>query len=163
MINALLDYSRKSITEQHVEEVDVREMVEQIVQLLFLPPHVHFKINTPLPRFWTKKVKLQQVIQNLISNAYKYNNKPEGLIEMGCQEKGDFYEFYVRDNGPGIPFQDHENIFKFFRTSINMATTESSTGVGLAILKLLVEEQGGQIRVESDPASGSIFYFEWKK
>lgn len=163
MINALLDYSRKSLTEQHVEEVDVREMVEQVVQLLFLPPHIHFKINTSLPVFWTKRMKLQQVIQNLISNAYKYNNKPEGLIEMGCQEKGDFYEFYVRDNGPGIPFQDHENIFKFFRTSINMATAESSTGVGLAILKLLVEEQGGKIRVESDPASGSIFYFEWKK
>ncbi len=163
MINALLDYSRKSITEQTVEEVDVQEMVEQIVHLLFFPPHITFKVNTPLPVLWTKKLKLQQVLQNLLSNAFKYNNKTEGLIELGCEDKGDWYRFYIRDNGPGIPFQDHENIFKFFRTSINMATTESSTGVGLAILKLLVEEQGGNIWVESDPSLGSTFYFEWRK
>lgn len=163
MINALLDYSRKSLTEQTVEEVNVQEMVEQVVHHLFLPPHITFRCSTPLPVLWTKRLKLQQVFQNLIGNAFKYNNKPDALIEVGCREKGDLYEFYVRDNGPGIPFQDHENIFKFFRTSINMATTESSTGVGLSILKLLVEEQGGKIWVNSDPSTGSIFYFEWKK
>ncbi len=163
MINALLDYSRKSLADQTVEEVNVQDMVQEIVHNLFLPPHVTFKITTPLPILWTKKLKLQQVFQNLISNAVKYNHKPDATIELGCQEKGDLYEFYVQDNGPGIPFQDHENIFKFFRTSINMATSESSTGVGLSILKLLVEEQGGKIWVDSDPSLGSVFYFEWKK
>ena len=163
MINALLDYSRKSLADQTVEEVSVQEMVEQVVHNLFLPPHITFRLATSLPVLWTKRLKLQQVFQNLIGNAFKYNNKPDAYIELGCREKGDLFEFYVRDNGPGIPFQDHENIFKFFRTSINMATTESSTGVGLSILKLLVEEQGGKIWVHSDPSSGSTFYFEWKK
>lgn len=163
MISSILDYSRKSMQQQSVEEVDVHQLVEQIAFLLFPPAHIRIVITSRLPVLRTRKLKLQQVFQNLISNAVKYNDKKEGLIEVGMEDKGEFYEFFVRDNGPGISEEDQYNMFKLFRTGSNVSAKESSTGVGLNIMKVIVEEQGGRIHVASEPGKGSTFYFEWKK
>lgn len=163
MISSILDYSRKSMAQQSVEEVDVHQLVEQIAFLLFPPSHIHIGIDGHLPTLRTRKLKLQQVFQNLISNAVKYNDREEGSIRIGVKDKGDFYEFYVSDNGPGISEEDQYNMFTLFRTGSNVSTKESSTGVGLNIMKVIVEEQGGNIRVVSEPGKGATFYFEWKK
>ncbi|GAB3249728.1 response regulator [Larkinella harenae] len=163
MINSLLEYSRKNVAQQTVEEVDVQELVEQIALLIFPPKHISIEIKDRLPKLKTRKIKLHQVFQNLISNAIKYNDKAEGIIEIGCQDRGPWIEFYVKDNGPGISEDDHEAIFKLFRTTSNSAQNETSTGVGLFILKMLVEEQGGQIWLKSELGKGSTFYFEWMK
>ncbi|WP_207492983.1 hybrid sensor histidine kinase/response regulator [Aridibaculum aurantiacum] len=163
MIESILRYSRQSLNEQEIEEVDTYELVNQVVFLLFPPKHISITVSDSLPVFRTRKQKLQQVIQNLISNAIKYNDKPAGKIEIGATEKEDFYEFYVRDNGPGIRQVDESRIFKLFEVTENKAASESSTGVGLNIIKLLVEEQGGRIWVESEPGSGSTFFFTWRK
>ncbi|GAA4418281.1 hybrid sensor histidine kinase/response regulator [Nibrella viscosa] len=163
MITSILEYSRKSVAEQTVEEVDVQRLVKEIAFLLFPPKHIEIRVDEPMPVLKTKKLKLQQVFQNLISNAVKYNDKPNGLIEVGSRDAGSYVEFYVRDNGPGIRADEQEQLFELFRTSHNTAHTESSTGVGLNIMKMLVEEQGGKIRVESEPEQGSTFYFDWKK
>lgn len=165
MINSLLDYSRKSMDQQAIEEVDVQEMTEQIARLLYPPRHIRVRIRGPLPVLQTRKLKLQQVLQNLISNAIKYNDKAEGYIEIGCRDRGHHYEFYVSDNGPGITEDEKAEMFSLFQKSGKSvtATVESSTGVGLSILKLLVEEQGGRIWVTSRPDEGSTFYFEWLK
>ncbi|WP_234735906.1 sensor histidine kinase [Tellurirhabdus bombi] len=163
MITAILDYSRKSIEQQKVEEVDVYDLLQQTTQLMFPPKHIHIRINKPMPVLETKKLKLQQVFQNLISNAIKYNDKPTGEIELGCDDKGTHYEFYVRDNGPGIAEEDQQHIFGLFQVADHTTKADSSTGVGLNILKILVEEQGGKIRVESTPGVGSTFFFDWKK
>ena len=108
-------------------------------------------------------VKLQQVFQNLLSNAIKFNDKPEGIIEVGINNKEDFHEFFVKDNGSGISGKDRDKIFRLFQTSGLKSTGETSTGVGLFIVKMAVEEQGGTTRVESNEDEGSTFYFEWKK
>jgi two-component system, sensor histidine kinase and response regulator len=163
MINSILEYSKQSFNEQKIEEVDTYELVNQVVFLLFPPKHIKIKIADDLPVLQTRKLKLQQVFQNLVSNAIKYIDKAEGLIEIGAKEKGDFYEFFVRDNGPGIESEDTARVFKLFQTTNNKTNTDSSTGVGLNILKVLVEEQGGKIWVESKVGEGSTFYFEWKK
>ncbi|MFC5410545.1 ATP-binding protein [Larkinella bovis] len=163
MINSLLEYSRKNVLQQTVEEVDVQELVEQIALLIFPPRHISIEIKDKLPRLKTRKIKLHQVFQNLISNAIKYNDKAEGRIEIGCADRGRWYEFYVSDNGPGISEDEHEAIFKLFRTTSNTAQTESSTGIGLFILKMLVEEQGGRIWLESKLGQGTTFYFDWLK
>ncbi|MBO9638732.1 sensor histidine kinase [Siphonobacter aquaeclarae] len=164
MISEILDYSRKSLAEQTVEEVDVQEMVSQIFQLLFPPKHIRTVINNEMPRFRTRKLKLQQVFQNLISNAIKYNDKAGGLVEVGYEDPGgDFYRYYVRDNGPGVSMEDREALFKLFAVTETPSRTENKTGVGLNIIKILVEEQGGKIWVESTPGEGSTFYFEWRK
>jgi two-component system, sensor histidine kinase and response regulator len=164
MINDLLDYSRKSVSEQTIEEVDVYELLTQLAHLLFPPHHIHIIIHKPMPILKTRKLKLQQVFQNLISNAIKYNDKPNGLIEVGAREVDSFFEFYVRDNGPGVSNADQESMFNLFQTATSTATiAETSTGVGLNILKMLVEEQGGKIHIKSEPGTGTTFLFTWAK
>lgn len=163
MITSILDYSRKSMDQQSVEEVNVHQLVEQIAYLLFPPAHIRISIVGRLPVLHTRKLKLQQVFQNLISNAVKYNDKPEGQIDIGVKEKSEFYEFYVRDNGPGISEDDQDKMFRLFQTGNIISARESSTGVGLNIMKVIVEEQGGRIWLESEPGEGSTFFFEWKK
>jgi len=165
MISSILEYSRKSNMEQTEEDVDVNEMVAEIAHLLFPPKNISIHIDVPLPLVKTKKLKLQQIFQNLLSNAIKYNDKETGIIGVGYEDDGDFYKFYVRDNGPGIAKHDRERIFQLFEKTKNISgnLNDDSTGVGLNILKMLVEEQGGRITVSSVPGEGSCFYFQWRK
>lgn len=164
MITSILDYSRQSAADQASEDVDVQALVSEIMKLLYPPKHIHISIDGQLPVINTKKLKLHQVFQNLLSNAIKYNDKPEGQISVGYKEdKEGFYTFYVKDNGPGIKEKDNELIFHLFQTTENRSAGDSSTGVGLNLLKVLVEEQGGDIWVESKPGAGSTFYFHWHK
>lgn len=163
MIMALLEYSTTSLSQQAVEEVDVHQLIQQLAALLFPPKHIQIQIQQQLPALITRKVKLEQVFQNLLSNAIKYNDKPQGLIEVGYTEKESCHEFFVSDNGPGIADEDKSRIFNLFETTVNQSQRDSSTGIGLNLLKIIVEEQGGKIWVESNPGEGSVFYFEWMK
>ena len=163
MIESILEYSRQSMTQQTTEDVNTFTLVSEIVSLLFLPKYYKVIIADNLPTIHTRKIKLQQVFQNLISNSIKYNNKTNPIIEIGVTETEMFYTFFVKDNGQGISKKDHDRIFKLFETTDNKSTKDSSTGVGLNLLKVLVEEQGGKIWVESEPGQGSTFYFEWRK
>jgi signal transduction histidine kinase len=163
MITALLDYSKKSVAEQATEETDVAELVMTVSYFLYPPPNITVEVVSDMPVLFTRRLKLMQVFQNLIGNAIKYNDKPKGLIEVGCIPHDNHYEFFVRDNGPGIAKKDEKKIFNLFEITDNVAKNESSTGVGLNIMKMLVEEQGGRFRVESEEGKSSCFYFEWRK
>ena len=163
MISSILEYSKQSLQQQTIEEVNVFELVNQIAFLLFPPASIKIKVSENLPVIHARKIKLQQVFQNLLSNAIKYIDKPEGTIEISAVEKEDFFIFSVKDNGPGMAKQDADRIFKLFETGPNKSNKDSSTGIGLNILKVLVEEQGGKIWVESNAGAGSVFYFEWRK
>lgn len=163
MIDSILDYSKQSLTQQHREEVDTRVLVSEIAFLLFLPGNIKIIVSDDLPVVFTSRQKLKQVFQNLVSNSIKYMDKPQGLIEVGAVDKGNFIEFSVKDNGPGISKNDKERIFGLFEITENVSKTESPTGVGLNILKMLVEEQGGNIWVETNRGEGSTFYFTWNK
>lgn len=163
MVDSILEYSRQSYDEQKLSDVDVNELVRDTFQLLFAPPSVQLRIMRTLPRLRTRKLKLQQVFQNLISNAVKYIDKPEGLIEVDCEETDQYYVFSVKDNGPGLKDNDAQLLFGLFRTGGQASSRDSSTGVGLNLLKVIVEEQGGRIWAESEAGVGSTFLFEWKK
>lgn len=160
LINAILQYSRIGRV-QTIENVKTRDLVEEIIEDLEPLPNFSFYIKGEMPILETEKILLTQVFTNLISNAMKYNNREKGLIEIGLREtKNSFYEFFVKDDGIGIDKRYHEKIFVIFQT-LEAKNNVESTGVGLAIVKKIVESQGGNVWLESEIGIGTTFYFTW--
>jgi signal transduction histidine kinase len=112
--------------------------------------------------FSTQKSALELVLRNLISNAIKHHDRTEINLDISAKENGKFYRFSVRDDGPGIATEYHERIFEMFKTLKPRDEIEGS-GMGLAIIKKLIERQGGKIWVESQAGKrGTNFIFDWK-
>ena len=113
--------------------------------------------SSPVPRLLLDVGKIEQVLDNLVTNAIKFS--PNGsCVHISIQPAGDEIQVSVRDEGPGIPDNELENLFKpFQRTSVKSTNGEKSTGLGLVIVKRIVEGHGGHIQVESQPGKGSIF------
>ncbi|UYZ63284.1 sensor histidine kinase [Hymenobacter weizhouensis] len=163
LISGILELARVGRTPQADEPVFVRQLLREIIDSLSLPPGFEVELPFYLPTLVTNRVQLQQVFTNLISNAVKYHHRPEaGVVRIGCTEGPQFYTFTVADNGPGIAPEYHERIFVIFQTLTERDTLES-TGVGLAIVKKIVERQGGTIRVESAEGQGASFIFTWPR
>ncbi|MDO7847038.1 CHASE3 domain-containing protein [Hymenobacter sp. M29] len=163
LISGILDLARIGRVAQADETVFVRTLLREVIDTLNPPPG--FKVELPffLPTLTTNAVQLQQVFTNLISNALKYHHHPEtGTVHISCDDAGDFYLFSVADDGPGIDPEYHERIFVIFQTLTERDTIES-TGVGLAIVKKIVERQGGRIGVKSAEGQGAKFIFTWPK
>jgi len=160
LISDILEYSSLTGSESEMEPVDVQSLVDELKDMLFVPEHISLKIDQALPTIYGDKVKLQQVFQNLISNAIKYNDKEKGLIEVDVSDEGAFYEFSVYDNGMGIDPKNHDKIFKIFH-AINKS--KDSTGIGLSIVKKIINLHGGDIWLESEIGKGTTFYFTLKK
>ncbi|NNM15682.1 MAG: PAS domain-containing protein, partial [Bacteroidia bacterium] len=160
LINGLLNYSKAHRSRNKYDEVDVNKLVDEILEMLGFGNDVRIEIMQDLPVLLTDKVKLQQVFQNLISNAVKYNNKQIKTIAINAIEHGKFYKFSIQDNGPGIDEKFHGKIFEIFQT-LNPRDTIESTGIGLTIVKKLVEEEGGKVSLESKAQEGATFSFTW--
>ena len=111
-----------------------------------------------LPIITANYTQLSQVFQNLISNALKFHGDILPEITIGCTDKRDVYEFFVKDNGIGISPEYHQKIFFIFRRLHSHAEYEGS-GIGLATCKKIIENHKGIIRVQSQADQGSIFYF----
>jgi signal transduction histidine kinase len=160
LIDGLLEYARIGRDTSFKEQVDVSLLIKDIVESI-VPKGYRLSIG-PLPIFFTEKLLLQQVFGNLISNAVKYTPVDGGEIVISSVEQDGFYEFCVTDNGPGIDHKYHEKIFVIFQT-LREKHDKESTGIGLAIVKKIVEEMQGRIRVVSSPGSGTSFIFTWPK
>jgi signal transduction histidine kinase len=161
LINGILSYSRVGQHTIEKEVVDLNQVLSEISQSFARPSKLEIKIQPNMPVLETERVPLLQVFNNLISNAVKYNDKPVGKIEISCQEKNDHFLFGIEDNGPGIAAQYHDKIFKIFQT-LNGNSFEN-TGVGLAIVKKILDDRNQKITVQSAPGNGSIFSFTWPK
>ncbi|GAA4372607.1 sensor histidine kinase [Hymenobacter koreensis] len=161
LINGLLAYARVGRTQQKLEEVNVDHLVHDVVDMV-VPPQFELRITDPLPTLLTDRLSLQQVFTNLLSNAVKYHHRGAGTLTIGCRELKKEYEFRVQDDGPGIAPEYHEKIFLMFQTLRDRHTAES-TGIGLSIVKKIIDEQRGNIRVESAPGAGATFVFTWPR
>lgn len=161
MLQGLLDYSKVGRGNNKVEEVDVKELCEETVDLLGPSPDMKVEYIGDFPVLKTWQAPLQQVFINLISNAFKYGEDGK-KIEIQCQEEPDYYTFSVRDFGTGIAPEHHTKIFEMYQT-LEARDTGESTGMGLALFKRVVEEAGGIMGVESELGKGSLFYFTWPK
>jgi len=161
LIEDLLEVSRikrKGITIEEVQTEEIMGEVKMRLEYAINQKSVEVIIKDRLPRIFCDRVRLTEVFLNLVSNAIKYNDKPKPIIEVGCNDKGDFYEFYVKDNGIGIEEEYFGKIFEIFQRLGKREDTEG-TGAGLTIVKKIVELHKGKIWLESKIGEGSTFYF----
>jgi signal transduction histidine kinase len=140
----------------------VAQLLAETIDSLAPPPTFSISIDTNLPTLNTKRLFLSQVFANLIGNGIKHHDRSDGSIQISCQECGDFYEFVIADDGPGIAPENHDKVFAIFQ-AVNPQNSPDSTGIGLAIVKKIIETEGGTIRLESNLGQGTKFYFTWQK
>lgn len=158
LIDGILQYSRATNENNEKEEVDVKLLVCEVVDMLSPPGHIEVKIQNDLPVMVLARTRIQQVFQNIISNAIKYNDKEKGLISIECQEERERWVFSIADNGPGIDQRHFDKVFQIFQT-LHIKESYESTGIGLTIVKKTIELHGGEIWLESEIGKGTTFYF----
>jgi signal transduction histidine kinase len=159
MIKGILEFAELKAHKGAKEQVDLNEVVENLRATLDIPPHIKLLILERLPILNIERVLIYQVFQNLISNAVKYINKSEGYIRINCEEENNFYKFSFSDNGAGIDKEYQHKIFEMFNTG-EADKGYTNTGIGLSIVKNIIEEKGGSIWVESVKGEGATFYFK---
>lgn len=164
LLDALLKYSRLSRSEMALSKVDMNDALADALDLLIgLRQNRPAEIRTPrrLPVVQADRTLVAEIFANLVSNALKYNSRPDRWVEIGYEdgEAGAPPRFYVKDNGIGIPAEHHQQIFRIFRRLHEREEFGGGTGAGLTIVRKLVERHGGQISVESEPGHGSRFLF----
>ncbi len=160
LISDILKYSSIGSTHDDTEEVNLNTLIEGLKQVLFVPENISIDILISLPTIKGDKVKFQQIFQNLIGNAIKFNDKEKGLITIDYEEKKSYYQFSVRDNGIGIEKKYHDKIFKIFNS---LKQSKDSSGIGLSIVKKIVDLYQGNIWVTSELNKGTTFHFTIKK
>jgi len=156
LIDGILQYSRIGRQQEQVLKVDLNLLLKEVVDSLAPPPHIEVTV-APLPVVRADRTQMQQVFQNLLANAIRFLDKPEGRIRVEAAELAEHWRFSVSDNGPGIEARHFDRIFQLFQT-LNPRDRVESTGVGLSIVKKIVENLGGQVAVESTPGQGSQFH-----
>lgn len=160
LIDGILRYSSVSDKKLTTQEVNVKEILEEIQNILYIPEHIQFIYPDNLPTINADKTRIKQLFQNLISNAINYIDKPEGRIEVKFTELKTFWKFSISDNGVGIAEAYHDKIFKIFQT---LDKKGKSTGIGLSIVKKIIELYKGTISLESTEGKGTTFFFKLKK
>ncbi|MBF0612272.1 MAG: response regulator [Magnetococcales bacterium] len=158
LIEGVLNYSRIGRVREEIESVNLNRLVASVIDLLSPPNNISIHVAGRLPTVKAEKTRISQVFQNLFSNAIKFMDKEMGSIQLSCEQEGDEWHFMVTDNGPGIPEKDFERIFQIFQT-LNSRDSFESTGVGLTLVKKIVELHGGRVWVTSRLTEGSTFHF----
>ena len=161
LINGILEYSSIGRGKENAELVDLEQLLNEIIGTV-VPEHFEIIKQANFPNVLFHKTQLYQIFQNLICNAVKYNDKPVGKIELSWKDRGDKYYFEVKDNGPGIAPKYHVKVFEVFQM-LNARDKVESTGIGLSIVKKIIEQANGSIGINSDMEEGVAFYFELPK
>jgi len=162
MIDDILQYSRVGQSLQVDRLVDLNKVVSDVIKEIAPAQNIEITIEHELPTIRCKRTHAIQIFQNLLGNAVKYMDKPRGQIRVGCVEQEDSWRFSVADNGPGIDKKYFDKIFRIFQTLAPRDGIES-TGIGLSIVKKLVELNKGRVWVESQVGAGSTFFFTLPK
>ena len=160
LINGLLAYARIAHQELPSETFSLNELLQEIIDSLAIPPEFVIKLPPDVPPLTTNRLLLSQVLTNLISNAIKHHDRPDGQVKIMAQVQGKDYELAVCDDGPGIAPRNHSRVFDIFQT-LSTRDQKENTGIGLAIVKKIIERAGGQIFLESQLGEGATFRFTW--
>ncbi|HLU07218.1 MAG TPA: PAS domain S-box protein [Woeseiaceae bacterium] len=162
LIDGILAYSRAGRVTAVPEKVDTGALVREVIDLVAPPEGVTIVVPDDLPTLETELLPLQQVFMNLIVNAVKYSGatRADATVHIGWRDTGEAIEFFVRDNGPGIAPEFHERVWGIFQV-LTARDKNDGTGVGLAVVKKVVEGRGGRVLLESTPGEGATFHFTW--
>ncbi len=153
----LLRYARAGTGPAEIVHVDTGEMLREVVAFLAPPAGFAIEIDPGMPVLKTNRATLEQVFRNLIENAIKHHDRDRGRIEISARRLDGVHEFVVSDDGPGIPPESHDEIFEMF----SGARSQEGSGISLALVKRVIERQGGKITVESQADRGASFRFVW--
>lgn len=162
MIDGVLDYARAGRHAAQPEHIAVADVMADVLALLNPPPDVQLTVGE-LPSLLAARAPLQQVLLNLVGNAMRFAGRgtdAPARVVVSCRRDDGVCEFAVADNGPGIHARDQERIWKLFQQA-HEQEQQQGTGIGLAIVRMLVEGQGGRVWVESQPGAGATFRFTW--
>ncbi len=160
LINGILNYSRAGNGKLEKEEIDLNELLNELAGLYIVRGDIKIDVAIRLPVIYYNRATMTQVYQNLLSNAIKHNDKEVKEIKIFCVESEQYFEFVISDNGPGIAVEHHERIFELFQT---LSEKMENTGIGLPVVKKLVEDAGGRIWIESYKGQGTSFRFTLPK
>jgi signal transduction histidine kinase len=160
LIDGILTYSRAGRVHEDPVECDVGALVAECVELLAPPPETEVVVRPGMPTVVTERVPMQQVFMNLIGNAIKYNRRPGARVEIAATPDADGFRFAISDNGPGIEPRYRERIWQIFQTLAARDKVEG-TGIGLSVVRKIVESRGGATWLESEVGEGTTFYFTW--
>jgi PAS domain S-box-containing protein len=158
LIEGILEYSRVGSEEVVHDALDTAALIEDVIASVVTPDGVSIRVAGTLPNVVYGETQLRQVLQNLIQNALQHIERSDGTIVISCDDEGAFWRFHVRDDGVGIPERHMERIFGLFQT-LKSKDEVHSTGVGLSIVKRIVERNGGRVTVASPPTGGADFSF----
>ena len=164
LIDGLLEYnSSESVLKEKKSRIDIGELRNHVESLFANDDKINIVLRTTLGEIYTYRRAIEQILINLITNAIRYNDKNSVEIEIGILENGSKYEFYVQDNGPGIANKHQKKIFEIFEAiEKEDKFGQSGNGIGLAVVKKIVEKSGGSIKVESELGKGARFEFTLK-
>lgn len=162
LINGILDYSKVGRKEFPQTTFSTQEIIKEALENLSPPAFFEIVLSPALPVITGERTLFYQVISNLLSNAFKYHHKQTGTIEIDAKEFSKHYQFEIKDDGPGIPKEFHAKVFGIFQT-MEARDVKESTGIGLAIVKKIIEEKGGSIWIDTKKEVGTTFLFTWPK
>lgn len=156
LIDGILDYSRVSRLKDNMKTIDLNQVVKDVKSILIIPANIKIIVNSDLPKIKFEPTKITQIFQNLIGNSIKYMDKEDGFIIIKYKIKEEYIAISIKDNGPGIDERHFDKIFKMFQT-LNRRDEIESTGVGLTIVKKIIDIYGGFIEVNSQITKGTEF------
>src|SRR5690606_18989945 len=161
LIEGILSYSRVGRTSHGIEDVDTGALAREVIELLAPPDDATVTIVGDMPRLRTERLPLQQVLLNLIGNALKYAGAGARVtVSSADADVPGYVTFAVADNGPGIAPEYHEKVWGIFQT-LQPRDKVEGTGIGLALVRKIVEHRGGRAWIESSPGQGATFAFLW--
>lgn len=159
MIDAALAYARAGRVSDRIEPVDTAALLRDVTRYLAPPAEVTIDVAPGLPTIETERVPFEQVFRNLLSNAITYRREADARITVTAVDAGARWELVVADNGPGIPESQQSQVWRLFHTS----RPGEGTGLGLALVKRIVESHGGTVALRSAPGAGTAFHVCWPK